>query len=132
MIKPHLFIKLRLPSHSTELLSVAYIYIYSTFNVHPITNAMWNVSGFYDSHLSNIVIKLDFTPMNYIMMKNKIKMDSSSRYSLHDVSSDPSVQSLFPSHIHANGMHSPLLLLHVKSSDVHTFASAWITIFLSS
>lgn len=62
---------LRFTSHCTELLSVACIYIYLTYNVHPITNAMWNVSGFYDSHLSNIVIKLDFTPMNYIMYDEK-------------------------------------------------------------
>lgn len=45
------------------------------------------------------------------------------RYSLHDASSDPSVQSLFPSHIHANGMHSPLLLRQEKSSDEQTFLS---------
>lgn len=46
------------------------------------------------------------------------------QYSLHDDSSDPSVQSLLPSHIHANGIHSPLLLRHVKSSDEQTFVSA--------
>lgn len=78
------------------------------------------VSAFYESHLSNNVIKTLILPP---MIKKKLW-----KYSLHDASSEPSVQSLFPSHIHASGMHSPLLLLHVKSSDEHTFTSARINI----
>lgn len=58
---------------------------------------------------------------NTILFVSKFK-----QYSLHEASSDPSVQSLFPSHIHANGMHSPLLLRHVKSSDEQTFVSECI------
>lgn len=44
-------------------------------------------------------------------------------YLLHEDSSDPSLQSLFWSHIQANGIHSPLLLRHVKSSDEHVLVS---------
>lgn len=79
-----------------------------------------STSAFYESHLSNKVIKFDFTRAD----KNCMMGGSGSGiYSLHDASSEPSAQSLFPSHIHASGMHSPMLLLHVKSSDEHTFAS---------
>lgn len=42
---------------------------------------------------------------------------------LHAASSDPSVQSLFWSHIHANGIHSPSLFLQANSSDVHVLCS---------
>lgn len=42
---------------------------------------------------------------------------------LHAASSDPSVQSSFWSHIHANGMHSPSLFLQANSSDEHVLCS---------
>lgn len=44
-------------------------------------------------------------------------------YLLHCASSEPSAQSLFWSHIHASGMHSPNELLQVNSSEVQIFAS---------
>jgi len=50
----------------------------------------------------------------------KKKNDNKKYGLLHADSSDASEQSRFWSHIHANGIHSPVALRHVNSSDEQT------------
>lgn len=70
---------------------------------------------------------------NVISFTEKINKDKTYKFSLlHAASSDPSVQSLFWSHIHANGIHSPSLFLQANSSDEHVLCSEKEKIFSMS
>lgn len=51
-------------------------------------------------------------------------------YSLQDISSDPSAQSRFWSHIQPSGMQLPVPLRHVNSSDEHTLLSVAVAVFV--
>lgn len=84
----------------------------------------------------NIFLSFQTTPICQVKKRSHKEFENSQKaikikYSLHVASSDPSLQSLFPSHIHVNGMHSPLLLRQAKSSDEQAFLSLFFTLLSS-
>ena len=60
-----------------------------------------------------------------IKMYKKCMLICMGKHLLQVLSSEPSEQSRFWSHIHANGIHSPVAFLHVNSSGEQTLASIY-------